>query len=115
MISSKVTLRRALRDWETETFAATLKAQLEGLGTECLPLSEATAQGGLVDDRDISVMVLRSHEERHRICAQVGVFFSEIVGGCSCGDDPFVQTAYCELEVYIDKLTAEAGFAFVSN
>jgi hypothetical protein len=38
----------------------------------------------------------------------VGVFFREIVGGCSCGDEPFAADGYCEIELRIDKETAEA-------
>ena len=45
------------------------------------------------------------------IQAKVGVFFNEIIGGCSCGDDPLSENAYCELQVSIDKVTAEAEFS----
>jgi len=106
-----VVLSNSLHAWRSEAFAKTLKAELEGLGRDKLPLDKAVSQGGLVDDSDVSVVVLKSREECRRICTHVGVFFSEIVGGCSCGDDLLVQNAYCELNIYIDTVTANAEFA----
>ena len=47
--------------------------------------------------------------------AKVGVFFSEIVGGCSCGDDPITVNAYCEILVSIDKKTAQAVCSIVTG
>ena len=106
-----VVLSRSLCAWRSEAFPKILKAELEGLNKAQLPLDKAISQGGLVDNSDVSVVVLRSREEHRRICTHIGVFFSEIVGGCSCGEDPVVQNAYCELDVYIDKKTAHAVFA----
>ena len=101
-------LSDSLRDWRSEAFAATLKAELEGLRREQLPLTRATRHGGQVDACDLAITVLSSREQHACIHAHVGVFFSEIVAGCSCGDDPFTQQVYCELTVEIDKATAVA-------
>jgi hypothetical protein len=47
------------------------------------------------------------------ICARVGIFFNEVVGGCSCGDDPLSVNAYCKIQVSIDRASAEAEFAVI--
>jgi len=39
----------------------------------------------------------------------------EIVAGCSCGDDPQSQNAYCAMRVRIDKTTAAAAFAVIDD
>ncbi|MGD8803274.1 MAG: glucosamine--fructose-6-phosphate aminotransferase [Gammaproteobacteria bacterium] len=91
-------------------FVHALKCQLESLPAGSLPLEQGTSQGGYVDDSDISVTVIRVSEKNGRIQGKIGVFFTEIVVGCGCGDDPFPVNAYCELQISLDKNTAEMEF-----
>jgi len=55
--------------------------------------------------------VLACEDEGARIGVRIGCFFSEIVGGCSCGDDPVPAQAYCDLKIMIDKATGETEIA----
>ena len=93
--------------------AQTLKGEIERLGAGVLPLHQAVGQGGMVDDRQFAVTVLHVADHGGSIRAKLGVFFDEIVGGCSCGDDPFTENVYCVLRVSIDKASAEAEFAVI--
>jgi hypothetical protein len=95
------------------TIEKALKRELESLPSGTLPLHGCITRGGYVDDSDISATVIHVHQEEHRMLCKVGIFFSEIIVGCSCGEDPFPQHAYCELMVSIDKTTAETEFKFV--
>ena len=45
----------------------------------------------------------------------VGVFFTEIVINCGCGDEPMPTNAYCELQLSIDKNTVAVRFAIVTD
>jgi hypothetical protein len=48
----------------------------------------------------------------------VGVFFSGIITGCSCADDPTpveTQNEYCELLFAIDKATAETTITLLAD
>jgi hypothetical protein len=61
-------------------------------------------------------MVIASEADGDRIRVRVGVFFSGIVAGCSCADDPTpveAQNEYCELLVDIDRraTAADIGIA----
>jgi hypothetical protein len=99
----------ASRDaWGTHAFAATLKRELEALPTGTLPLDRATAHGGRVSDDPPVATVIRAGDAGSHLEARVGVFFAEVIAGCSCGDEPFDQPGYCELEVRIDKATGAA-------
>jgi len=40
--------------------------------------------------------------------AEVGIFFTEPVAGCSCGDGPDTVDIYCRLRIRIDKISAAA-------
>ncbi len=107
------TLPESVADWRKTSFTHTLKRELERLGPGGLPLQQGSSRGGPVDDRDIEVSVIRVADNADAIHARVGIFFSEIIAGCSCGDEPMAQNAYCELRVAIDKATAEVAFEVV--
>ena len=103
-------LPAALRAWNTKDFIQVLKTEMRALDSGVLPLFEGTSQGGLVDDSDIAITLLNASRDEAAVWLDVGVFFSEIVGGCSCGDDPVAENAYCELRIRIDFATAVADF-----
>lgn len=94
------------------TFKQRLKFELENLKQGVLPLEKGLSQGGLVDDSDISVTVLNHQDDESKITAKIAVFFTELVGHCSCSDDFELSAynAYCEMRVCIDKQTAEVEF-----
>lgn len=108
-------LAETLRAWGGAAFAETLKRELAALPSGSLPLARATTQGGQVDDRDIAVTVLGATADADAIRARVGVFFTEVVPSCSCGDDPLEVNAYCVLRIDIDRTTAAAAFSVVAD
>lgn len=100
----------ALNDWGSEAFSNSLKQEIEQLGPGALPLEKGAVQGGNIDDSDISATIMRVTDAAASIQVKTGVFFSEIVANCSCGDEPMSYNAYCEIEVLIDKATGEVQF-----
>ncbi len=86
-------------DAQEAALADCLGTALKQLPTGSLPLRAGCSQGGLVDDSDITVTVLSVTHATDQVTARVGVFFSEIVGGCNCNEDPVAATAYCVLEL----------------
>jgi len=107
----QISLPHSLHAWPGETFSGTLKAEIEALPAGSLPLEKATLTGWHIDDSHIVATVLRTEEDATGIAAAVGIFFAEIIAGCSCGDEPQSQSNYCELQVIIDKGTGNATFA----
>lgn len=107
------TLPNSARDWPSGSFGQILKSEIENLAGGILPLDKGTAHGGRVDDSPITVTVLAVADGGRDIQAGIGVFFGEIIAGCSCGDEPQTRSAYCEMEVRIDKSTGEAVFAVI--
>ena len=100
---------------DTKEFSTQLKRAIESLDAGHLPLHRCVNQGGQVDASDMAVTVLDVSEVQHAIHARVGVFFTEVVGGCSCGDEPFEQPVYCELGVTIDRQSGEAVFNVIES
>ena len=108
-------LPNAARARGTEALKSTLKRDIENLGGAGLPLQAGTQHGGHVDDRHLSATILDVAETGAVVQAKVGVFFDEVVGGCSCGDEPFTASAYCELRVRLDRRSGEATFEPVAD
>jgi hypothetical protein len=108
-----IELRDSLHAWDTDTFPQTLKREIERLPAGSLPLDGATTHGGRVDDGAVVATVVSWADTGTSVDARVGVFFSEIIAGCSCGDEPFAQPGYCEIVVRIDRATAAAVFILV--
>lgn len=98
-----LTLEPGLPDLDAEALAQALVRALEALPPGRLPLAAACTQGGVVDDGDLAISVLAVSEAAERVTARVGVFFSEVVGGCNCDEDPVAFPAYGVLRVVLDR------------
>ncbi len=103
-------LANSLHDWNTDVFSRTLKHELEHLPSGSLPLERGVSQGGMIDDSNITATILNFSDNDKMIQAKVGIFFTEIVINCGCGDDPMPTNAYCEMRITIDKTTAKTEF-----
>ena len=99
----------ALHSWTSDSFKQTLKSEIENLKTGSLPLQNGISQGGYIDDSKITATILSTSDDHSVIRAKAGIFFTEIVGGCNCNDDPVEVNAYCEIIINIDKTTASAN------
>ena len=86
-----------------DALSACLAAGLKTLPPGCLPLQACCQQGGLPDLETLAVSILGLSREPQRVVARVGVFFDEVVGGCSCHDDPVRANAYCAFELTLQR------------
>jgi hypothetical protein len=105
----------ALRSWASDSFERTLKSEIENLETGSLPLENGISQGGRIDDSNITATILNTSDNSSVIKTKAGIFFTEIVGGCNCNDDPVEINAYCEIIINIDKATAKANIDVLQN
>lgn len=105
-----ITLPESLKAWNSPDFKAVLKREIALLGGR-LPLQQGLSRSSYALDDAIEAVVQQVSETAEGIYARVGIFYSGIVAGCSCADDPTpveAQPEYCELDVAIDKATARA-------
>lgn len=108
-----IRLQKTLEAMHSDQISRVLKREIEMLGQGILPLHLGTQHGGMVDDGNITVTVNKVSSSEKELTASVGIFFNEIVGGCSCGDDPVTQNAYCELLVEVEVTTGKARFSLL--
>ena len=104
---------QTIQDFKGEYFRQTLKRQIKSLVPGSLPLEKGLTQGGYVDDRDIDVTVLNNVDSEKNLTLKLGIFFTEIVINCGCGDDPMPVNGYCEMQMIIDKQSGAAGFEVI--
>lgn len=107
-----IILRQALRGWGAPDFEAELRRELERLPATQLPLQQGLTHSSYVSGDPFRVMVLGVSDAGTVLQARVGIFYSGVIAGCNCADDPTpidVQPEYCELQLAIDKATAKTA------
>jgi len=102
------TLPRSLSAWGSPAFEHTLTAEIEALPAASLPLEALTTQGGRVEG--VTLRLLAAEASADGIRARLGVFFTEWVGGCSCGDGLIPVQGYGELALIIARGDGAARF-----
>ena len=108
----------ALNAWGTPDFNAILRQEIERLTAEQLPLQQGLSSTSHALDNGISAMIISVAAEESVIRAKAGIFYTGIVAGCSCADDPTPVTEqgeYCVVQVTIDKATAEATLVLLDE
>lgn len=109
-------LQRSLQAWGTPEFKQIIQQEIAQLDHAQLPLQQALSLSSAVTDSPIQAMMLAAHEEAELIRVKAGVFYTGVVAGCSCADDPTPlgeQQEYCVMEFCIDKLTAQTAVALL--
>ena len=101
-----ITLRNSLQAWGTSEFNQRFKTEVESLPADQLPFQQALLHTSYVSSEPFSVMVLSASDESNLIHVKAGAFYSGIIAGCSCVDDPTPMSTiaeHCELQFDIDK------------
>ncbi len=109
-------LTKVFSAWGTPEFTDVLKKEIEQLDAVHLPLQQGLSASSYALDDKFSVMILGVSEEPGFIHARAGIFYSGIIAGCSCADDPTPVNElneYCEVQLDIDKKTAETKIALL--
>lgn len=103
-------LANILDAWGSPDFGDRLKAEIEHLDIGLLPLQQGLSSSSYVTSSKIEVMILGITETDKNIRAKAGIFYSGIIAGCNCADDPTPvdeNNEYCEVLFDIDKVSGE--------
>jgi len=107
----------ALTEWKTPMFSDAFQTEIEKLDVDQLLLQQALQNGSHASREAMKIIILSSTEDDASIYVNIGVFYSSLIPGCQCDDDPSpmnVENEYCELAFVINKLTAETKIALIS-
>jgi hypothetical protein len=100
---------RALNAWGTPEFNGILVQEIEQLTIDQLPLQQGLSTGSHALDNSLRAMIISVADEGGVIRAKAGIFYTGVIAGCSCADDPSPvneESEYCEVQLDIDKATA---------
>ena len=113
-----IKLPNTLKAWGSDNFKATLKSDIEALTANELPLQRGMSSGSYAMDDKIRAMIIGVAEKDDHLEAKAGIFYTGVIAGCNCADDPSPpdeQTEYCVVLLRIDKTTAETEIKLVDK
>ncbi|HUW50661.1 MAG TPA: hypothetical protein VMV75_06565 [Sulfuricella sp.] len=113
-----IRLSKALNAWGTPDFEDVLKNEIAQMDASQLPLQQGLTTSSYALDDKIRAMIISVSESDNFIHAKAGIFYSGIIAGCNCADDPTPveeQSEYCEVRLDIDKTTAETTITLVAE
>jgi hypothetical protein len=113
-----IRLTKTLNTWGTPGFQDTLKGEVAQLDADRLPLQQALSTSSHVTDSQPTVTIIRASDDEDLIHIKAGIFYSGIIAGCSCADDPTPideQNEYCVVQIEINKQTAEATITLLDE
>ncbi|MCG6969115.1 MAG: hypothetical protein PVF34_11820 [Gammaproteobacteria bacterium] len=105
-----IRLAQSINAFGSPEFKQVLKQEMEQLSIDQLPLQQGLSTSSYALDDARSVMVIDVSDDADFIYAKAGIFYSGVIAGCSCADDPTPvdkNTEYCEVQLVINKKTAE--------
>ena len=113
-----IRLPKSLKAWGLNHFSTVLKQEVEALNPQYLPLQQGLALSSHVTNRPIQVMVIAASDTVQFISVKAGVFYTGVIAGCNCADDPSPideQNEYCVIQLDIDKTTSDTQISLVPD
>lgn len=111
-------LTQSAHAWNSSNFEFVLKNEVKALGLDHLPLQQGLSSSSIALDHNLQLVVLQTQESDNLITIKMGAFYSGIIAGCSCADDPTPTNEvneYCEFEVIINLANGEASVALSTD
>ena len=102
----------------TPEFETALKKEIEQLDAGLLPLQQGLSASSYVTDRPFQVRIISVREEAGKIRVKAGIFYTGVIAGCSCADDPTPideLNEYCVVVFGIDPMTAETTVTLIEE
>lgn len=113
-----IRFHNSLNAWGRPDFEAVLKQEIAQMERALLPLQQGLSSGSHATDRPVSAMIIRADEDEGVIRVKAGIFYTSIIAGCSCADDPTPiseNNEYCEVQIDIDRATAETSVTLLAD
>jgi hypothetical protein len=111
-------LPESLATWGTPLFEETFKREVGRLTGQVLPLQGGLTHGSHASDRVNGVILFSTSESADSVIIKTGLYFTGIIAGCSCADDPTPNNEtveYCEVLIEIDRKSASASISLLAD
>ena len=111
-----IELSDSLAAWSGNDFATVFKREVAMLSLDQLPLQQALTSGSVASKENLQITINRSRQLQGKLVVDAGIFYSSIIAGCNCADDPTpadLINEYCELRFSIDLDSAETRISIL--
>ena len=108
-IQNNMKLANTVASFDTDDFSNVAKAEIQKIAPDKLPLQQGLTFSSYVGTSPISVVILNHEVNEEVLKIKTGIFYTGIIAGCSCSDDPSPtdeQNEYCELLFSVEMQTA---------
>ncbi len=104
-----IRLPATLQAWGTPEFETILRQETESLDINDLPLQQGLIHGSHALAEKLHIIHLSSNATAQALVVRIGIYYSSVIAGCSCADDPTpidCLSEYCVVELCIDNRSA---------
>jgi len=111
-------LEKIIQSLGHSDFKNSLKKEIQAIDPTLLPLQQGLSLSSYVGQIPFSSVILSVTDKPESIQVKAGIFYTGIIAGCSCSDDPSPtdeQNEYCELLFVINKNTAVTEISLISD
>ncbi len=108
---------KSLKAWNTDTFKSVFINEVNSLPVDALLLQSALQMGSYATRDNFQIMINALTENDTHLIITSGIFYSSLIAGCNCSDDPTpvdLNAEYCELQFTINKSNAETDITVIS-
>ena len=113
-----IKLMHTVNAWGSPSFNDVFKAEVEQLPAAELPLQQGLAHSSYVSAEPFQVLVLSAEGEATGIRVRAGIFYTGMIAGCNCSDDPTppdLQQEHCEVMFEIDRESGATTLNLLGN
>ncbi len=99
-------------------FKTTFVKELSTVNKNLLPLQRALSHSSYLSNEPFQVIYMSHQLTADELLIKTTIFFTGIIAGCSCTDDPTpqdTQTEACELLVIVNRDTAQTTFTLIDD
>ena len=110
-------LNLSLLAWDTSAFNNIFIKEISALDEKTLPLQQGLSHSSYANSDNLTATVLSKKSDENCLFIKAGLFYTGIIAGCNCADDPTPideNNEYCEVLFTIDKKTAVSSVSLVS-
>jgi len=108
----------SVQAWQTDGFNAALKKEIKTIDANHLPLQQGLSHSNFANGDNVSATIMHSKEINGSIHIKAGLFYTGIIAGCNCADDPTPVdeiNEYCEVSLIINLLSAQCKVTLIKE
>jgi hypothetical protein len=109
-------LKKSLQAANSKDFQQIFSQEVLQLALNLLPLQQGLQFGSHAISDNIQIMVNSIAQQPDELIVTTGIFYSSIIAGCNCADDPTpvdLNNEYCEVEFCIQRNNADTRISLI--